>query len=84
MTISQKQLEEMRNADPDSIMGMAHNLFELINTHQEITGTQILVENSATGDIHNVAEDGLPTPEPEPSYDFCCYEHASRGGSCHD
>ena len=70
MTISQKQLEEMRNADPDSIMGMANNLFELVKKHEQITGTKILVEN--------------PTPEPEPSYDFCCYEHASRGGSCHD
>ena len=82
MTISQKQLEEMRNADPDSIMGMAHNLFELVNKHQEITGTQILVENPSNGDIHNVAEDGLPTPEPEPDT-VCCYEHI-RGGSCYD
>ena len=66
------------------IVGQKIKKQELINTHQEITGTQILVENPATGDIHKVAEDGLPTPEPEPSYDFCCYEHASRGGSCHD
>ena len=42
----------------------------LIKKHEQITGTKILVEN--------------PTPEPEPSYDFCCYEHASKGGSCDD
>ena len=70
MTINKKQLEEMKNAHPDSLMGMAHNLLGLIKKHEQITGTKILVEN--------------PTPEPEPSYDFCCYEHASRGGSCYD
>ncbi len=70
MTINKKQLEEMKNAHPDSLMGMAHNLLGLIKKHEQITGTKILVEN--------------PTPEPEPSYDFCCYEHASKGGSCDD
>ena len=70
MTIYKKQLEEMKNAHPDSLMGMAHNLLGLIKKHEQITGTKILVEN--------------PTPEPEPSYDFCCYEHASKGGSCDD
>ena len=53
MTISQKQLEEMRNADPDSIMGMANNLFELINKHQEGNTLSSLTE------VEDVAEDVL-------------------------